>query len=165
MEMLYESYADDIFRHIMFRIRNREKALDMTQEVFLRIWNSYISKGKKLEYPKALLYKIAHNLVVNSYERDVNFESLDLMTEEGFEVKDNTQDFNKFFDQKDLYQALDKIPKKDSEIIILKYIEGFSVKEIAEIQEVSENTLSVRLHRALASLESIYNKESQTQNE
>ncbi len=165
MELLYDQYVDDIFRYIQFRIRNREKALDLTQEVFIRVWQSYLSKGNSLDFPKALLYKVAHNLLVNSYQRDISYYSLDEMSEEGFEVKDTANDFQKIFDVRDLYQAISQLSKKDAEIILLKYIEGFSVKEISEIYNISENALSVRLHRAISKLEEIYNHDSKTTNE
>lgn len=156
MENIYETYVDDIFRYMMFRLKNREKALDLTQEVFVRVWQSYLSKGKDIEYPKALLYKIAHNILVNSYERDKKHESLDDLSEEGFEVEDKTQ--NTSFEVKDLHDALEKLPEKYSDLIMLKYIEGFSVKEIADMYDESENVISVRLHRAIGHLEKIYNE-------
>jgi RNA polymerase sigma-70 factor (ECF subfamily) len=140
----------------MFRLKNREKALDLTQEVFVRMWQSYLSKGKEVEYPKALLYKIAHNILVNSYERDKIYDSLDNLSEEGFEVEDQTQKTS--FEIKDLNDALDKLPEKYSDLIMLKYIEGFSIKEIAEMYDETENVISVRLHRALGYLEKIYNE-------
>lgn len=140
----------------MFRLKNREKALDLTQEVFVRMWQSYLSKGKEVEYPKALLYKIAHNILVNSYERDKIYDSLDNLSEDGFEVEDQTQKTS--FEIKDLNDALDKLPEKYSDLIMLKYIEGFSIKEIAEMYDETENVISVRLHRALGYLEKIYNE-------
>lgn len=154
MENIYEKYVDDIFRYMMFRLKNREKALDLTQEVFVRMWQSYLSKGKDIEFPKALLYKIAHNILVNSYERDKKHDSLDDLTEEGFEVEDTSK--NDYFEVKDLHDALEKLPDKYSDLIMLRYIEGFSIKEIAEMYDESENVMSVRLHRAIDQLKKIY---------
>lgn len=154
MESIYDTYIDDIFRYLSFRLKNKEKAMDLTQEVFIRMWQSYISKGKEIEYPKSLLYKIAHNILVNSYERDKVYDSLDTMSEEGFEVEDKNQRTS--FEIKDLKDALEKLPDKYSELITLRHIEGFSVKEIAEMYDESENVISVRLHRAISHLEKIY---------
>lgn len=163
MDDLYNKYVDDIFRYLMFRLRNREKALDLTQEVFVRMWQSYLSKGKEIEYPKSLLYKIAHNILVNSYERDKVYDSLDDMSEDGFEIEDPTQKTS--FEIKDLNEALEKLPAKYSDLITMRHIEKFSVKEIAEIYDESENVISVRLHRALQYLEKIYSQEENKSNE
>lgn len=162
MGVLYDTYVDDIFRYIMFRIRNKEKALDMTQDVFFKMWQSYVSKDKQIDYPKALLYKIAHNILVNSYARDKKHDSLDDMSEDGFEIEDSSQRIS--LEIKDLNEVLEKLPDKYSDLIILRHIEGFSVKDIAEMHDLSENVVSVRLHRALEHLEKLYNKEEK-QNE
>lgn len=154
MEVLYDQYVDDIFRYMMFRLRNKEKALDLTQEVFVRMWQSYLSKGKEIDYPKSLLYKIAHNILVNSYARDKEHDSLDDLSEDGFEVEDQSQKTS--FEVKDLNEALDKLPEKYSHLIMLRYIEGFSIKEIAEMYDESENVMSVRLNRAIGQLKKIY---------
>ena len=156
MGVLYDTYVDDIFRYIMFRFRNKEKALDMTQDVFFKMWQSYVSKDKQIDYPKALLYKIAHNILVNSYARDKKHNSLDDMSEDGFEIEDSSQIIS--LEIKDLNEVLEKLPEKYSELIILRHIEGFSVKDIAEMHDLSENVVSVRLHRALEHLEKLYNK-------
>jgi len=156
---LYDTYVDDIFRYFVFRIGNKEKALDLTQEVFVRMWQSYVAKGKSIEHPKALLYRIAHNLLVNSYARDVVHDSLETLSEdEGFDVVDDTQDTLQQVAAEELYRMLTLLSKEDAELITMRHIEGFSVHEIATVKEVSENTLSVRLHRALARLEDLYTK-------
>lgn len=156
LERLYDTYADDIFRYIRVRTSNREKALDITQEVFLRLWKSYVSKGMTIEHEKALLYRIAHNLVVNSYERDVPHVSLETAEEAGFDVEDATQDTFTQVTGHELHRKLATLPEADAELIRLRHLEGFSVKEIAELQQVSENVISVRLHRALSKLETLY---------
>jgi RNA polymerase sigma-70 factor (ECF subfamily) len=159
MEHLYETYADDIFRYFVLRMSNREKALDLTQEVFVRMWQSYVSKGVAVEYPKALLYRIAHNMLVNSYARDELHDSLETLVEdEGFDVVDHAQDTMQKVAGEELHRMLTRLSKEDAELITMRHIEGFSVKEIAEMKQISENTLSVRLHRALARLEDLYTK-------
>ena len=159
MEEVYSTYVDDIFRYFSFRLGNKEKALDLTQEVFIRMWQSYIGKGADVEHIKALLYRIAHNLLVNSYQRDVRHESLDTLSEDdGFDVADTTQNTLQQASAEELHRMLTRLSDKDAELIRLRHIEGFSVQEIAAIQQVSENTLSVRIHRALERLEDLYTK-------
>jgi RNA polymerase sigma-70 factor (ECF subfamily) len=159
MEELYDTYANDIFRYFVLRMSNREKALDLTQEVFVRMWQSYVAKGSAVEYPKALLYRIAHNMLVNSYARDELHESLETLVEdEGFDVVDHAQDTLQKVAGEELHRMLTRLSKEDAELITMRHIEGFSVGEIATMKQISENTLSVRLHRALARLEDLYTK-------
>lgn len=166
LERLYDTYVDDIFRYIRLRTSNKEQALDLTQEVFVRVWQSYISKGQTLEYEKALLYKIARNLLINSYERDVVHTSLDALAEaSGFEVADTAQDTLRDARGFELHRKLEALSPEDADLIRLRHLEGFSVKEIAVMYDVSENTLSVRLHRALAKLEAQYTESPQHNDE
>jgi RNA polymerase sigma-70 factor (ECF subfamily) len=156
IEKLYEEHSDELFRYFSFRLRDREKSKDLLQEVFIRMWNSYLSKNTNIEKPRALLFTIAHNLLVNSYERDKKDLSLDNLHEEGFEFKDENQDASKMAFKSELIKNIDDLPDGDSEIIYLRYLDGFSVKEIAEVLMISENVASVRIHRALKKLQEIY---------
>ena len=51
-------------------------------------------------------------------------------------------------DYSDLYQAVQKLPQDMRMAVVLHYVEGFSVKEIAEIQKVSESAVKNRLFSA-----------------
>lgn len=62
-----EEQYDKIYRYCYFKLHHQQMAEDITQETFLRFWesNDYCERGKKLQY----LYKIAHNLCLNEYRR------------------------------------------------------------------------------------------------
>ncbi|MEY2641071.1 MAG: hypothetical protein RL150_464 [Candidatus Parcubacteria bacterium] len=156
IDTLYDTYVDDIFRFLYNRLGSRERAIDLTQDVFVKMWQTYLSKGVALEYPKALLFRIARNMLINSYERDKKHESLEDLSEEGFDVPDSTQDAAAQARAAELRRMLARLPEQDAEIITLRHLEGFSVQELAVLYDVSENVLSVRLHRALAKLEAAY---------
>src|SRR3990167_4352630 len=83
----YDEFADAIFRHCYFRLSNREKAKDMMQETFMRVW-SYMEKGNTIEFTKIrpFLYKTASNLIIDEYRRNKHELSLDLLREDGFEI-------------------------------------------------------------------------------
>lgn len=159
IEKLYEEHSDELFRYFLFRLKDRERSKDLLQDVFIRMWNSYLSKDVDIEKPRALLFKIAHNLLVNSYERDKKDLSLDYLHEEGIEFKDENQDTSKIAFKSELMKNIDGLPEGDSEIIYLRYLDGFSVKEISEMLTLSENVVSVRIHRALKKLQEIYTKD------
>lgn len=67
MSLDLEEQYDKIYRYCYFRLHQRETAEDITQETFLRFFESrgYVNKGKSLQY----LYTIAHNLCVNEYRK------------------------------------------------------------------------------------------------
>src|SRR3989344_5220124 len=81
----YDAYADAIFRHCYFRLYDREEAKDAVQETFLRAWN--YSKKNKIDNMRALLYRIARNIVADKW-RKKKMSSLDELLENWFEPSD-----------------------------------------------------------------------------
>lgn len=148
----HEQFSDAIFRHCFFRLSDRDKAKDITQETFMRLWN-YVSLGKEVENVRAFLYKIANNLIIDDYRRKETL-SLDQMHEEqgfdpGYEVRGDIE-------VRDEYQRalkiIEDLPVLYREALVMRHIDGLSVKEIARITGETENVISVRIHRAIQKL-------------
>ncbi|MBV9349235.1 MAG: RNA polymerase sigma factor [Patescibacteria group bacterium] len=158
----YNDYADAIFRHCFFRLSDRERALDITQETFTRAWD-YIREGKVVDKWKPFLYRIAGNLVIEEY-RKRKTASLDAFLDEethdegmldGLRDDDVLTRLEDAFDGERARAALQKLPETHREVIVLRFIDGLSPKEIAAYLSERENTVSVRIHRALAELRKI----------
>ncbi len=148
----YESYADAVFRHALARIRDREAAKDIAQEAFSRAW-LYLAQGKRVEHMRAFLYRIAGNLVIDTV-RKRRTSSLDtLMEEDGFEPEDESApDPADRQATRDALALLSTLDETSQTVISMRYLEGMSPKEIAAELGVSENVVSVRIHRALGRL-------------
>jgi len=150
----YEAHADAIFRFCFYKTSNRELAKDLTQEVFLKAW-SYAQKGGDIREYKAFLYRLAGNLVIDWY-RKRKAESLDSMLEDGFDPP--TPQRSELHTELDwALSTLHKLRPEDQELIIWRYIEDRSPGEIAELLHENENTVSVRLHRAVGRLKKFLN--------
>ena len=151
----YEEFADALFRHCYFRISERERAHDLVQEAFCRAWQ-YIAAGNKIENPRAFLYRVANNLIVDE-ARKKHPLSLDRLREEGFDPgEDQRPALTTHLDAKRLLSLLDAFDSKHRELIVMRYVDGLGPKGIAEITGESENVISVRLHRAIDKLKGIW---------
>jgi RNA polymerase sigma-70 factor (ECF subfamily) len=153
---VYAEQADPIFRFALYKISDREKAKDIVQEVFVKFWE-YLVAGTTVENPKALLFRMASNVVIDHYRRHKNI-SLDFLMEDGYDPADNNQ-AEHIVDAAEgglAIKLLNKLDEPLKDVLILRYVEGLSVKEIADIQDERENTISVRLHRALKELRDLY---------
>ena len=64
----FESYSDALFRHASFRISDRERAYDLTQDTFLKAWD-YLAGGGTVKQYKSFLYRILHNLIIDEYRK------------------------------------------------------------------------------------------------
>ncbi len=153
----YETHADAIFRYCYFRVYNRERARELSQETFMKAWE-YISRtGKKIENLRAFLYKIATNLVIDeSRQKGKKTVSLDQLHDEGFDPgEDRTEDWKNGIDNQAVLHAIERLDDKYREVVWLRYMQDLSVKEIAHILEDNENNVSVKIHRGLTQLRNI----------
>lgn len=147
----YDDYADAIFRHCFFRVRDREVAKDLTQDTFLRTWRA-LGRGVKIDNIRAFLYRVALNLVID-YSQKKKMLSLDTLAEDGFEPGlDNSEKLQNFLDGSRALERLEEIGPKYRDAVYLRYVEELSPQEIADILGENENTISVRIHRGVEKL-------------
>ena len=138
----YEAYSEYAIRTASAITRNREMAKDAVQETFIRVFRQIESYNPNLPFDP-WFYRILtnNNNSTNSKQwiwccettnRSVNEPSL------------AAESFDSLSDLYDVIQSLDdahRIP------LILKYVKGFSEKEIAEILDLNQNTVKSRLFK------------------
>ncbi len=154
---LYDEMADQLFRHCFFKVSNRELALDIVQETFTRTWE-YIASGKEVNNVKGFLFKVANNLIIDEYRKKkvVSLESL--QEQSGFDapVQDHKKTmFNVEVDT--MLTHINKLDDKYKEVILMRYINDYSPKEIAHILGESENAVSVRINRGIKKVQEMLN--------
>ncbi len=149
----YDELSDALFRHSFFRVSNKEVALDMVQDAFMKTWN-HIVGGKIIENYKAFLYHVMNNLIIDYYRKSKS-SSLDVLLDDGFDPGDTTVNIEQSAEVSLLIRSLHKLETSDREIVVMRYVDGLSIAEIANSLSESANIISVRLHRATAKLKEI----------
>lgn len=159
----YNAHADALFRFCYFKLNDRELARDFVQETFMKAWNNASAKTGDIDNLRAFLYRIAGNLVIDEYRRRGNrgvSESLDDLHEQGFDPsEDETASWIDKIDGKEAIKLIKHIPEPYGEAVFMRYVQSLTLQEIAEITGESENTISVRVHRGLARLKKLFNRE------
>jgi RNA polymerase sigma-70 factor (ECF subfamily) len=151
---LYDQFADSMFRYCYFRVSSRQTAEDLTQETFMRIWN-YLATGKTIENPKAFLYRIAGNLIIDYYRKKKD-ASLDALSDFGFDPSGDGEDsILEYAESMRMRDTVQKVESPYRQVLIMRYIDNFSITEIAEELQESENTISVRIHRGVQKLKKL----------
>ena len=150
----YNQNIDKVFRFLYLRTNSFESAQDLAIESFFKFWLSS-ENGQKIENPRAFLFKIAKNVLIDFYRKKKDTHlSLDELKEKGFEIPQN--DFLKELEQdeeiKNILKTLQEIKPIYREVILLHYLENLSIKEISFILKKKENNIRVLLHRALEAL-------------
>lgn len=150
----YDKHSDAIFKHCYFRLFNRERAKEIMQDTFLRTWEQ-MAKGVEIQNIKAFLYRIATNLIIDD-TRKKKMQSLDVLQEQGFNpsVSDTDSIFNKI-DGERVKKMIEKMDEKYASVILMRYVNDLSVKEIAEALGVTQNVVSVRIHRGLKEIKKL----------
>ena len=147
---LYERYARDIYRFLRAQLSDDLEAEDLTSEVFLRAWLSvgrYRERGFAFS---AFLFKIARNALidhwrkVNKTDRHQEIETVEgALVDPGDRVERNQ-------DLQDLRVVLAELREDYRSVLVLRFINGLSPKEIAPILGRSEGAVRVLQHRALS---------------
>lgn len=144
IERLVQKYSSMVLQIAYQYSFNKSEAEDITQEVFIKLYNN-IKKIKKEEHIKAWLIRVTINLSID-YNRNYwnkNTTSLD----ENY----------KYFDEetKDVFNELKKLTPEYRNIIYLYYYQGYKISEISEILSMNQNTVSSYLTRARKELKHI----------
>lgn len=158
--LAYDEYADAIFRHCYFRVRDRDLAIDLMQETFMKTWG-YLSKGKTVDNIRAFLYKTANNLIIDHVRRAKlrPEDSFEEMQEQGFDITgEDGRDIAQKMDAEQVVTVLQKVDEPYRTAVIMRYIDELEPKEIAKVLHISANSVSVRINRGLKKLESLLPK-------
>jgi len=148
---IYKEYRDMIYNYMYWKTGNSEEALDLTQEVFLKIYKN-LRKFRGESSLKTWIMKIATNHA-NSFFSRSKFRKL-LSFNKSIEYLQDTKNENNGL-KLEVENALLKLRKKEREIIVLYYMEGFSYKEISTLLGIPIGTVKSRLNRAKENLKKI----------
>jgi len=147
---LQEQY-DKIYRYCYFKVKNQHLAEDLTQETFLRFFNqsNYISRGRQLAYLYTIA-TIARNLCIDRYRKP-------------HDIPKDTDDTRTAMEDVEtaiiIKEALDLLPDDMQEIILLRYVNDLSMKEISIITGISRFAIRRKINGALSQLKQILRKE------
>jgi len=152
----YDKYAPRIYRFVYLKVNSPQDSEDLTSEAFFKFWRNISEKSSKIDNPRALLYKIANNSVIDFYRRKSRTELvLDPDNSVLAKIKDKT-DLNKKLsldsDIIKIKKAISKLKGEHQNIIIWHYLDDFSAKEISQILEKPEGSIRVKIHRCLKEL-------------
>lgn len=129
---------------------NRDEADDIAQNALLKAYLS-ISKYEGTTW----LYRIAYNLFIDTNRCRRTLQSLETLEKH----VDATFDADRDFRYQPLYMALEKLPLKERTAILLFYLKGYSIKEIADIVDATEDAVKKQLSRGRVKLKNLLKDE------
>lgn len=149
-DRLYTSYADDVLRVAYFYLGDRQKAEDVTQDVFVRL----LTRTPEIEpgHEKAWLLKVALNRCRDLW-RAAWVKRVVLGSP--FDCIPGPDEIEMRTEKADLMEAVNRLSPSFKEVLLLHYYQGFGISEISQMLDLPEGTISSRLSRARKKLEQI----------
>ncbi len=159
---LYDRFVDKIYKYIYYKVGTRAEAEDLTAQVFMKAWEA-IANYKWMDRPfAAWLYRIAHNIVVDYFRtrRDVaSLEDMPYLEENGHLTLEELSQQHMTADT--LRRAIARLTHDQQRVIVLRFLEGYSTDQVAQILGKQPGAVRTLQHRALAGLCSIFRKGSE----
>lgn len=147
-EVLYERYSDRVFRKCLSFVKDRAKAEDFVHDIFIKVILK-LSTYKENARFSTWLYSITYNYCMDQLR--LNKKRSEVYSEDELEVPDDT-DLNRLFEDsevetKRLGKALDVLSTEERTLLIMKYQDELSIREIAGVFKISESAAKMRLLR------------------
>lgn len=153
LEQTIEKYSDLLYRTCFLILRNSHDAEDVMQETFIKYMRADV-EFRDEEHKKAWLLKVSQNkckdmLRFHKVHAYIPYE----------EIQEHIVSHD-FVDVEDIEEVIDiaKLSYKYKSVILIYYIEGYSVKETAEILGITETAVKSRLKRAREKLKGTFEK-------
>jgi RNA polymerase sigma-70 factor, ECF subfamily len=151
--VLYRRYLDRVYGYCFYLLGDHHDAEDATERTFLNALSAidrFRSEGASF---RAWLFRIAHNQVANALRqrgrrRTDRLDSVELPAagDDPSDVADRADDARR------VHRALASLPHERRQVLVLRFVDGLSAREIGEILDRSEGAVRVLQHRALRDL-------------
>jgi RNA polymerase sigma-70 factor (ECF subfamily) len=160
--LIYEHFSPQIHRYVYRLVGNQELADDITQETFLRAFQS-IAKTAQDSNISAWLYRIASNACFDVLRRRKLITFMPILEESDKSDEFTEEDFSvQVIESQAVRRTLAQMPPTLSVVLVLRSVEGFSCEEIADILKIPKGTVFSRLARARESFIQVYSQVART---
>ncbi len=159
-DLLLSRNQEKLFTYILFVVRDREMANDMFQETFFKVV-SRLQQGKYIANGKfsAWLMRIAHNVIMDWYRQQRAQNIVDAPKENdlsnvGSTLLESSREGELVNNQvmEDVRRMMSHLPASQREVVLMRFYQQMSFKEIAEATGVSINTALGRMRYAILNL-------------
>jgi RNA polymerase sigma-70 factor (ECF subfamily) len=149
---LYDHYQPMIYRFVFVKVGRREEAEDITHQVFLRAWQNIRNYRHRGNPFGSWLYRIARNQVIDHYRSRRDESPLDSLDADGAAFQINQPNLSTRLDMERVLTALHTLKPDYQDVIIFRFIEDLSVKEVANAIQKTEGAVKLIQHRAVEEL-------------
>jgi len=149
---IYDEFITQIYRYVSFRVPPG-LVEDIVSDIFVKAWEKiHTYKGRKGIPFSSWLFRIAHNIVIDTYRTSKKHEELDELHIDENRWNDPRLRITQERQSNFLRQAMNKLPKRYREILLLSFMSELTNMEIAHSMKIREGSVRILKHRALKKL-------------
>lgn len=158
---LYDRYEARIYSYIYRRTGNSALAEDLTAQVFLKMLEAIRNEKAWHSSFSGWLYRIAHNAVIDFYRKRDRQKQTDLEDAAAVVASDHNPvviaETN--LDAENLRTAISRLTEEQAEVISLRFLEGYSISEVATMMDKTEGSIKALQYRAVATLRQLLHRD------
>jgi RNA polymerase sigma factor (sigma-70 family) len=140
-----DEYADAVYRFILKNIRDKDKAKDIVQDTFEKLWIKLADID--VQKVKSYLFTAAYHTMIDVIRREKFQSDFEKIQEDQYSVGNAFNDIKSVLDG-----ALKKLTDIQRAVILLRDYEGYSYEEIGKITGLNESQVKVYIYRARIAL-------------
>ena len=136
-----DQHSDAVYRFILKNIRDEDKASDVVQDSFTKMWE----KVKEIPFEKArsYLFTTAYHTLIDTLRRDQHMTTFDDYKHDRDSVENSYSDLKEVLDE-----AVSRLPSIQRSVLLLRDYEGYSYEEIGGMTGLNESQVKVYIFRA-----------------
>jgi RNA polymerase sigma-70 factor (ECF subfamily) len=161
--ILYDRFDKLVYNKCRGFSRSDDEAEDLTQDIFLKLFvklNTFKGRSKFSTWLYAFTYNHCVNYVNRSTAKKIEKQSVDAdnLKDDYYDSDDNDDSIRNLKVEK-LKEALEKISPEEKMILLLKYQDSLSIKDLTGVLDIGESAVKMRLKRAKEKLVNVYNND------
>lgn len=158
-DLLYGRYIDKVYSKCISLLKDEPLAEDAAQEIFLKIFLNLSKFNHKSKF-STWVYSITYNYCIDLIRKRKKKQNL--ISGSSDDVADVPEEVNDKelleMELGRLQKVLEEIPVQDKAVLLMKYREDMSIKEISVVLDKSESAIKMKIKRAKYKAQTAYNK-------
>jgi RNA polymerase sigma-70 factor (ECF subfamily) len=143
-EQFVELYHDRLYQFVYYRVKNRQDAEDIVQSIFFKAFDKRKQFRRVTKHVGSYLFRMGYNACIDHLRKAIRKPTTPLEPHHVIELPNPNSDRH-LMDEWDRIEAiLDRIPKKQAEVVRLRVVDSFTFGEIAKILRTLETTVRTR---------------------
>lgn len=135
-----DEYSDNIYRFILKNIKDVDKAKDVVQDTYEKLWLKI--DGVSFDKVRSYLFTTAYHTMIDMLRREKKQGDFNTIKPDNYSHDEQYSDLNEI-----LHEAVGKLPDAQRSVILLRDYEGYSYEEIAQITGLNESQVKVYIFR------------------